>query len=72
MPRRQTRATLAASALALTLSAAAASAQQPSPPLPKPDTPPPAPPILQSYSPVTADRLKQPEDGNWLMLPPYL
>ena len=37
------------------------------PPLPKPDTPPPVPPILQNYKPVTADRLKQPEDGDWLM-----
>ena len=25
------------------------------------------PPILQSYKPVTAERLKQPEDGDWLM-----
>ena len=57
---------LAASALALVM-VAAASAQQPLPPLPKPDTPPPVPPILQSYKPVTADRLKQPEDGDWLM-----
>src|SRR5437879_4235431 len=60
-------ATLASSALALAVSAATASAQQPLPPLPKPDTPPPVPPILQSYKPVTADRLKQPEDGDWLM-----
>ncbi len=27
----------------------------------------PMPPILQNYRPVTADRLKQPEDENWLM-----
>jgi alcohol dehydrogenase (cytochrome c) len=27
----------------------------------------PIPPILQNYSPVTAERLKNPEDGNWLM-----
>src|SRR5947199_4865571 len=60
-------ATLAASALLLAVSAATAPAQQPSPPLPKPDTPPPVPPILQNYKPVTADRLKQPEDGDWLM-----
>src|SRR4029453_3671820 len=30
-------------------------------------TPPPVPAILQSYKPVTADRLKKPEDGDWLM-----
>jgi alcohol dehydrogenase (cytochrome c) len=59
--------TLAASALALALSVATASAQQPLPPLPKPDTPPPVPAILQSYKPVTAERLKQPDDGDWLM-----
>src|ERR1700726_3427298 len=60
-------ATLATSALALAVFAATAFAQQPSPPPPKPDTPPPVPPILQNYKPVTADRLKQPEDGDWLM-----
>jgi alcohol dehydrogenase (cytochrome c) len=67
MPGKQRLATLAASALALALFAGAVVAQQPSPPLPKPDTPPPVPPILQNYKPVTAERLKQPEDGNWLM-----
>ena len=56
--RRRFLATLATSALALAMFAATASAQQPLPPLPKPDTPPPVPPILQSYKPVTADRLK--------------
>jgi alcohol dehydrogenase (cytochrome c) len=56
-----------AGALALVLLAGAALAQQPLPPLPKPDTPPPVPSILQSYKPVTAERLKQPEDGDWLM-----
>jgi alcohol dehydrogenase (cytochrome c) len=30
-------------------------------------TPGPMPAVLQNYSPVTADRLKKPEDGNWLM-----
>ena len=29
---------------------------------------PPVPAILQSYKPVTADRLKKPEDGDWLMV----
>ncbi len=28
----------------------------------------PLPPVLQSYQPVTAERLKQPEDSNWLMI----
>jgi alcohol dehydrogenase (cytochrome c) len=28
---------------------------------------PPMPPSLQNYQPVTAERLKNPEDGNWLM-----
>jgi alcohol dehydrogenase (cytochrome c) len=60
-------ATIAASALALALSAATASAQQPLPPPPTPDTPRPVPPILQSYKPVTAERLKQPEDSDWLL-----
>jgi alcohol dehydrogenase (cytochrome c) len=32
----------------------------------EPSTPP-VPAILQSYKPVTADRLKKPEDGDWLM-----
>ena len=58
---------MAASALALALCAATAWAQQPSPPLPTPSTPRPVPPILQSYKPVTAERLKQPEDGDWLL-----
>src|SRR5262245_28658473 len=26
------------------------------------------PPILQKYAPVTAERLKNPEPGNWLMV----
>src|SRR5437868_5657931 len=65
--RRRLGATLATSALAVAMLAATASAQQPLPPLPKPDAPPPVPPILQNYKPVTADRLKQPEDGDWLM-----
>src|SRR5256886_17702235 len=28
----------------------------------------PMPPILQNYQPVTAERLKNPEPGNWLMI----
>ena len=68
MPRNcGLQATLVASVLATVLSATLASAQQPLPPLAKPETPPPVLPILQSYKPVTADRLKQPEDSDWLM-----
>src|SRR4029077_19307025 len=26
------------------------------------------PPVLQNYKPVTAERLKKPEDGDWLMV----
>jgi alcohol dehydrogenase (cytochrome c) len=58
---------MTASALVLVFLAGAGLAQQPLPPLPKPDTPPPVPSILQSYKPVTAERLKQPEDSDWLM-----
>jgi alcohol dehydrogenase (cytochrome c) len=57
---------MATSALALVM-VAAASAQQPSPPPPVPETPQPVAPLLQNYKPVTADRLKQPEEGDWLM-----
>src|SRR5262249_56193489 len=57
----------ATTALAVVLFVGTVVAQQPSPPLPKPDTPPPVPPILQNYKPVTADRLKQPDDSDWLM-----
>ncbi len=39
-----------------------ASAQQPPPP------PAPVPQILQTYKPVTAERLKKPEDSDWLMI----
>ena len=59
--------TVVAAALALGFSAATVSAQKALPPLPKPETPPPVPQILQSYKPVTAERLKQPEDSDWLM-----
>jgi alcohol dehydrogenase (cytochrome c) len=39
-----------------------ASAQQPPPP------PAPVPQILQTYKPVTAERLEKPEDSDWLMI----
>jgi alcohol dehydrogenase (cytochrome c) len=68
VPKQCLRAIVTASALGLALgTATTVLAQQPLPPLPTPNTPPPVPPILQSYKPVTADRLKQPEDGNWLV-----
>src|SRR3984957_8496627 len=51
-------------AIPLALLSALASGQ--APPQPAPDVP--MPPVLQKYQPVTAERLKQPEDGNWLML----
>src|SRR5262245_4737216 len=54
-------------ALALTGTTTLHSAQQP----PAGVAPAPAaariPPVLQSYQPVTTDRLKKPEDGDWLM-----
>jgi alcohol dehydrogenase (cytochrome c) len=67
VPKRHFFQTIAASALALAFSAATVAAQQPLPPPLIPDTPRPVPPILQAYKPVTAERLKQPEDGDWLM-----
>jgi alcohol dehydrogenase (cytochrome c) len=51
-------------AIPLALLSALASGQ--APPQPAPDVP--MPPVLQKYQPVTAERLKQPEDGNWLMI----
>src|SRR2546425_7852789 len=56
---------VAVSALALALTAEPQSAQQPPTP-PAPSTPVPA--ILQNYKPVTAERLKTPDDGDWLMV----
>ena len=51
--------TAATGSLVLALISAGPSAQQP---------PPPVAPILQNYKPVTAERLKKPEDGDWLMI----
>jgi alcohol dehydrogenase (cytochrome c) len=42
-------------------------AQQTVGPVSATPTPGPIPAVLQNYAPVTADRLKKPEDGNWLM-----
>ena len=33
-----------------------------------PLVPAPMPPVLRDYRPVTAERLKNPEDDNWLMI----
>ena len=68
MPGRCRRyAVISASALALALSVTTAAAQKGLIAPPVPDTPPPVPSILQNYKSVTPDRLKQPEDGDWLM-----
>src|SRR5690349_17467724 len=32
------------------------------------EPPPPMPMVLRNYQAVTAERLKNPEDGNWLMI----
>jgi hypothetical protein len=56
---------IAASTVTLMLSAGAVYAQKGLLPPPQPDTPPPVPQLLQNYKSVTADRLKQPEDGDW-------
>src|SRR5580765_4326363 len=49
-------------ALALAASVIGAGRQQPAPAAE------PMPAVLQNYQPVTAERLKKPEDGNWLMI----
>jgi alcohol dehydrogenase (cytochrome c) len=66
LKRHRMPAPVAAGGLALML-ACAALAQKPLPPPPQPETPAPVPQILQSYKPVTAQQLKQPADGDWLM-----
>src|SRR5580704_2439392 len=65
-PKRRLCATIAASGVVIMLSAGAVLAQKGLLPPPQPETPPPVPQILQNYKPVTADRLKQPEDDDWL------
>src|SRR6059036_512442 len=49
--------------IALLLIAGTIAAQQPPAAQPAP-----VPPVLENYKAVTADRLKKPEDGNWLMV----
>ena len=44
-----------------------ASAQETVAPVSNTPVPGPVPELLQKYAPVTADRLKNPEDGNWLL-----
>src|SRR5207249_3086314 len=44
-----------------------ASAQQTIAPVSATPVPGPMPDVLKNYAPVTAERLKKPEDGNWLM-----
>ena len=44
-----------------------ASAQEMIAPTSATPVPGPMPDVLQKYTPVTAERLKKPEDGNWLM-----
>ncbi len=69
MSDERTRYGVAAGALALALSTAFPAAQQPSTPQsPSPSPPAPVPVILQNYRPVTADRLKKPDEGDWLMV----
>jgi alcohol dehydrogenase (cytochrome c) len=53
-------------ALAFLFAAAPQSAQQAQPAAVPP--PAPIPPILQNYKPVTAERLRTPEDTDWLMI----
>src|SRR5881392_3961155 len=57
-------ATLLASALTLLLMAKPAPAQQQQ----QQQQPAPVPPILQNYKPVSAERLKKPEDSDWMMV----
>lgn len=67
--RQRARLKQSACALALLLGAgmAPASAQQLLAPASATPTPGPMPEILQKYTPVTTQRLKSPEDGNWLL-----
>ncbi len=53
-------------AVLITASASLASAQQTIAPQSATPVPGPVPEILQKYAPVTAERLKKPEDANWL------
>ena len=52
----------------LVIAGAVATAQQQPPPAPPPSPPAPVPRILQTYKSVTTERLKKPEDNDWLMV----
>jgi alcohol dehydrogenase (cytochrome c) len=59
--------TTSLAAMLVTASLSAASAQRTIPPASATPVPGPLPEILQKYTPITGDRLKTPEDGNWLL-----
>src|SRR5919197_522837 len=52
---------------AIVVAASVASAQETIAPASTTPTPGPMPQILENYTPVTAERLQKPEDGNWLL-----
>jgi alcohol dehydrogenase (cytochrome c) len=54
--------------IAIAVAVPALSSMAASPSAQQQPSPPPTPPILQSYKSVTTDRLKKPEDGDWLMV----
>ena len=54
-------------AIATAMSVAVTLAQQTIAPASATPTPGPMPEVLQKYTSVTAERLRNPEDGNWLM-----
>src|SRR3979411_1928227 len=56
-----------AAAMALAFGMTAASAQQTIAPASATPVPGPVPDVLQKFAPVTADGLRKPEDGNWLL-----
>src|SRR5215468_5704300 len=64
--RRLTQGLCAAAIIAVS-AAGTASAQQTIAPASATPVPGPMPDVLQKYAPVTAARLRQPEDGNWLL-----
>ena len=67
--RRLFGATAAIGALAVLFSVAGGLAQQPGGlKIPSQPPPAPAPAVLANYAPVTADRLKKPDDCDWLMI----
>jgi alcohol dehydrogenase (cytochrome c) len=61
------RIAVTATVIASALTIAVAREQRPAP-APPPAPPLPMPEILQSYRPVTAERLLKPDDGEWLMI----